>query len=323
MEEPQYSERIVKFTGVKFGTVDLRTEIAYKQILLRVFVDSQEPEAYPVIEKTKPETTPGSDGEERHSSSTKSGWTRVMTAMLSLGLNTHGSLSGGLTKTNERVEGSEMTRYTSPITQQDIDGKIWWDYGIGDDRYQEKGYTIPEAILPTVHFGFDNISPPKRNDIVITSYWSKISPTRNEPNRTQIHKLLHLFKAIGKTQRISFSNLFQIVALTANMDNLMKRNHYKAKVKMYLDSGISELPKPEEQQPEAEFLKGIEGTSVVVDADRKYIIFRLADLDLTKPIFTGLEKLKLESFPTTRNAEFKISDIYDSDWVEIYKSKFQ
>ena len=48
-----------------------------------------------------------------------------------------------------------------------------------------------------------------------------------------------------------------------------------------------------------------------------------ADLDMTKPIFTGLEKLRLEDFPTTRNAEFKVADIYDSNWEEIYKKEFQ
>ena len=243
--------------------MDLRTENAYKQIHLRVFVDSREPKAFPDIVKSKPTTTPGSDGEERRSSSTKSGWSHVVTGMLSLGLNTHGSLSGGLTKTNERTEGSEKKRYTSPITQQYKVGKIWWDYGISDDRYQENGYAMPKDILPTVHFGFDSISPPKLMDIVITSYWSKISPTRSEQNRTQIHKLLHLFRSTGKTQCISFSNLFQIIALTTNMDNLKKRNHYKAKVKMYLDSGISVPPKPEPQASgEAEFLKRIEGVRI-------------------------------------------------------------
>ena len=49
--------------------------------------------------------------------------------------------------------------------------------------------------------------------------------------------------------------------------------------------------------------------------------FAQADLNLTKPIFTGLEKLKLENFPTTRNAEFKVSDICDSDWVKDYKKE--
>ena len=44
---------------------------------------------------------------------------------------------------------------------------------------------------------------------------------------------------------------------------------------------------------------------------------------LTKPIITDLEKLRLENFPTTRNAEFKISDICDSEWVKVYKKEFQ
>ena len=248
--------------------MDLRTENAYKQIHLRVFVDSREPKAFPDIKNSKPTTTPGSDGEERHSSSTKSGRTRGISAMLSLGLNIQGSLSGTLTNSNEGIEGSEKTRYTSPITQQHKVGKIWWDYGISDDRFRENGYAMPEDVLPTVHFGFNNIPPPRHIDIVITSYWSKISPTRSETNKTQIHKLLHLFRstASDKTQCISFSNLFQIVALTADANNLMKRNHYPATVKMFLDSGISVPPKSE-PEAELESLKRIEGTSVVVDAD--------------------------------------------------------
>ena len=197
-------------------------------------------------------------------SSTTSGWNRGIAAMLSLGLNTHGSLSGSLSKSKSKTEGSEKKRYTSPITQQHKSGKIWWDYGIGDDRLQENGYPMPNDVLPSVHFRFYRKSPPKLMDIMITSYWSKISPTRSEPNRTQIHKLLHFFKLTGKTQCISFSNLFQIVALTADVNKLMKKNHYPARVKMYLDSGISVPPKPE---PEAESLEIIEGTSVVVDAD--------------------------------------------------------
>ena len=46
-----------------------------------------------------------------------------------------------------------------------------------------------------------------------------------------------------------------------------------------------------------------------------------ADLELTKPIFTDLEKLRLENFPTTRNAEFKVSDICDSKWVKNFQKE--
>jgi hypothetical protein len=257
--------------------MDLRTENAYKQIHLRVFVNSQEPKAYAVIPDIKPKSTPGSNGEVRQSSSTKSGWTRAITGIVTLGLNPQGSLTGASTKTNEKTEGSEKMQYTSPITEQDGDGKIWWDYGIDDDRYRENGYPMPEEVLPTVHFRFYDKSPPKHMDIVITSYWSKISRTRSEltRNRTKIHELLRVFRWTGKTQPISFSNLFQIVALTADVDNLIKNNYYHpAKVKMNLESGVSEplAPEPEDQRPEAESLKRIEGTPVVVDADGMYYI---------------------------------------------------
>ena len=257
--------------------MDVRTENAYKLIQLRVFVDSREPEAECVISKTQPKTTPDSNGEIRHSSSTRSGSSNVGTGSFQAGTGgLQGVFSRSSTRKNETSEGFEEIRYTSPITRKDIDGKVWWDYGIVVHRFREHGYPMPDSILPTVHFKFDNMAPPMHIDIVITSYWSKISPIQSEPNRTvtPIHKLLHLFKSdsesIDKTQCISFSNLFQIVALTANMDNLKKRNSYKEKVKMYLDSGISGFPQPEDQRPETESLKGIEGKSVVVNADRKY-----------------------------------------------------
>jgi hypothetical protein len=263
----EYSERIVKFTALDFGVPDRQTN-AYKQIYLRVLVDSRDPKAYTDIEKIKPKSTPASNGEEKHSSSTKLGWSRAIAALLSAGPNPHGSLSVSLTKISEKVEGSEKMRYTSPITKQDVDGKIWWDYGIGDVHFREIGYTIPKDVLPTVPFRFyDRKSPPKHMGVVITSYWSKISWTQpgSEPKRIKIHKFLHLFRSTGKTQPISFSNLFQIVALTADVDNLRKSNKYQpAKVKMYLDSesGVSEP-----QEPEADSLKRFEGTPVVVNAD--------------------------------------------------------
>ena len=185
-----------------------------------------------------------------------------MTAMMSRGLGFLGSLFGAFTMTNERTEGTEKTLYTSPITQHYKVGKIWWDYEIGDDRFQKEGYKMPRNDFPTVHFEFNNTSPPKLIDIAITSFWSKISPFRSEQNRTLIHKLLHLFRSAGGAQCISFSNLFQIVALTADVEKLIRRNHYAATVKIYLDSGISTPPKPE---PKAESLERTEGTSVVVD----------------------------------------------------------
>ena len=235
---------------------------AYKQIHLRVFVDSREPNAFPTIGKIKPTTTPGSDGEEKHSSSTKSGWSGAVTAMLSWGGDVLGSLFGSSTRTYERTEGSEKKRYTSPITQQHEIGKIWWDYEIGDDRFREEGYKMPEGDLPTVHFEFDDTSPPRYIDIAMTSFWSKTYPTRSEQNRNLIQKLLDLFRSAGGAQCILFSNLFQIVALTVNMDNLNKRNRYTERVKMNLDFGISATPQP---APNAESLGRIEGTSVVVD----------------------------------------------------------
>jgi hypothetical protein len=274
---PDYSERIVQFTGLDFGSRDRRTENAYKQIHLRVLVDSGDPKAYSDIEKIKPKLTPASNGEEKQSSSTKSGRSRAAAANLDVGAIPRGSVSGSFTWTNEKNDGSERVRYTSTITKQDKGGKIWWNYGIYDDNYRDYGYNMPKDVLPTVPFRFyGRKSPPKHMGIVITSYWSKIS--RTQPgSELKRKKFWHLLRPTDKTQPVSFSNLFQIVALTADVDNLRKSNIYGlVTVKMHLDSesGVSEplAPEPDDQRPEAESPKIFEGIPVVVDADGMYII---------------------------------------------------
>ena len=151
---------------------------------------------------------------------------------MTLGLNPQGALTGNSTKTNEKTESSEKMRYNSAITEHDENGKIWWDYEIDDDHYQKKGYDVPKDVLPTVRFRFFGESdepqkPPKHMDIVITSFWSKIS--LSELDSTRIHKLLHLFRSNGNSnQTISYSNLFQIVALTADVPSLLKDTYYRA-----------------------------------------------------------------------------------------------
>lgn len=268
----QYSERFVQFTGLSFGT-KLHMENTYKQIHLRVFINSQEPNAFALIPDIKPKTTPGSNGEEKQSSSKKTGWTRGITGNVTLGLNPQGSLTGNSTKTDEKTESSEKMRYNSAITEQDENGKIWWDYEIDDDHYQKKGYDVPKDFLPTVRFRFFGESdkpeePPKHMDIVMTSFWSKIS--RSKLESTRIHKLLQLFQSTGNTQTISYSNLLQIVALTADVPNLLKDTYYRALVKINLDSGLSEPHK--DLRPKAKSLKKVEVTPVVVDANGMYII---------------------------------------------------
>ena len=180
-----------------------------------------------------------------HSSSSTSGRTRGMTTGLTLGLHPQVAITGTAMKKNEETTGSEKKRYKSAITEHHSDGNVQWGFNIDDVNLQKWGIDMREDVLPTARFKFVGDSdepapPPKYMDIVITSYWSMI--LLNEQKSTWIHKLLHLFKSTGNTQSISYSNIFQIVALKADLSNLPKssESHYRAKVKVR--SGVSDPP---------------------------------------------------------------------------------
>ena len=248
---------------------------AYKQIHLRVFVDHSHPivSACPIIPEITPKTTRSSGGEEKQSTSTKSGRMSGATGSLALGLNIMGTFTGTLSRTDERSATSEKKRYNDLITENHENGKIRWDYEIDDDHFQEVGNSMPPEILPTVYFKFFDGSkspppPPPRIDVVITSYWSKVS--WSELKSTRIHKILDLFKSTDNTQTISYSNIFQIVAFTAVVPDLSKETYYPAEAEFYLESGVSEHHKC--QLSGAESLTPIENmTPVVVDASGMYI----------------------------------------------------
>ena len=259
---PQFSERFVQFTRLTLGT-EPTTDIAYKQLYLRVVVDSHQENAD--IEVIKPRRTSASDGEEKQSSSSTSSQTRNMTAAFTLGLQPQAVITGAAMKTNEETVGSERKQYNSAITEHHIDGNVRWGFSIDDVNLQKRGIDMPEDILPTVRFEFVGYSdkpapPPDYMDIVITSYWSMILPS--EPKNTWIHKLLRFFKSTSNTQTISYSNLFQIVALEANLSNLPKHTHYRAKVKVR--GGVS--GPPDVKRPAADSVN----VSVVV-VDGRYI----------------------------------------------------
>ena len=242
---PRFSECFVQFTRLIFGT-EPTTNTAYEQFYLRVIVDSQQENAD--IEVIKPKRTLDSDREEMQSTSTKSGWTRGMTAGLNLGPQPLATITGTAIKTKEETAGSEKKRYNSAITEHHIDGNVRWGFNIDDVNLRRRGIEIQEDVLPTVHFEFlgdSNVPapPPKYMDIAITSYWSMAVPSK--PKSSWVHNLSCFFRRstqTGKanTQTISYSNLFQIVAVKANLSNMPEPSHYRAKVKVR--SGVSGPP---------------------------------------------------------------------------------
>ena len=227
------SKRHVQITMLTFGNVPT-TDMPYKQFHARVVVDSKQVIAF--SDYIKPKRTPESEREEKQSSSTKTGRTHSVAPSLTIGPLPQGKLGGNSTWTNEKTTGSEKKRYTSRITQQEKHGVIWWGFNVDDLNEQEDGIDMPDDILPAVSFEFfgnSNIpaSPPKHMDIVIASYWSIIP--QSEPKSTWIRKLLHLTKSSSNTQAISYSNLFQIVALETTPSSLPERSHYSADVQVW------------------------------------------------------------------------------------------
>jgi hypothetical protein len=203
----------------------------------------------------KPTTTSDSDGEERQLLETKSGRTRGMAASLTLGPHPQAAIIGSASKTNEKSASFEKKRYNSAIIEHHIDGNVQWAFNIDDANFQKFGITMPKDVLPSARFKFlgDSIvpappeHPPKCMDIAITSYWSLILPS--EPKSTWIHKLLRSFRSTGNTPTTSYSNLFQIVALTADVSNLPELSYYRAKVKV--NSGVSGPPEVRRQAAES------------------------------------------------------------------------
>lgn len=228
-----------------------------------------------------------------------------MTASWTLGLDpTKGAITGAASamKTDEKTAGFEKKKYDSAITEHRSDGNVRWGFNVDDVNLQRWGIDMREDVLPTVCFEFVGDSnvpapPPKYMDIVITSYWSMILPSK--PKNTWIRKLLRFFRstAAGNTQTISYSNLFQIVALKADLSDLLEPSHYRAKVKVR--SGASS---PSEVKVKRKAADSIDVTLAVVDG--RYINLPTCGLESDETnIFSDLRKLNL---PTI--AKFRLSD---------------
>ena len=245
------------------------TDFAYKQIHLRIVVDSHQENAD--VKVIKPRKTPYSDGEEKQLLSMKSGRTHGMASGFTLGPHPQASVIVTATKTKEETAGSEKKLYKSTISEYHDDGKIRWGFNIDDINFQEGGFEIREDDLPTVHFEFTGDSdepeppptpPPEYMDFVITSYWKRSLPS--EPKHNWIRKLLHVFKSTGNGQIVSYFNLFQIVALNANLFKLVNPCRYRAKV--VVNPGASN---PHEVKVTRRALESVNVIPAVVDS--KYI----------------------------------------------------
>ena len=260
------------------------TSNAYEQFHLKVVVDSQQKNSR--ITDIKPKRTSHSNREVNQSSSTKKGKTRSKAAALNMGTNPTGSLSATATNTHEETASYEQTHLSSPIIEHHGKGNVRWGFNIDDFSLRKGGIDLEkwgidlqEDVMPTARFEFVGKSkvpesPPKCLDIAVISYWRMIVPS--EQKRSWIHKLLHIVKfsktpsqqpllagqrplalpVNSLTQTSSYTNLFQIVALTADLSKLRELSHYKAHV------GVNQ---PEDSvSVEREAAKSVHMTPIVV-----------------------------------------------------------
>ena len=247
------------------------SDIAYKQIYLRIVVDSHQENAG--VEVVKPKKTPYSDGEEKQLSSMKSGRTQGFASGFTAGPHPQASVTFTATKTKEGTSGFEKKLYKSAISEYDVFGKVWWGFNIDDVNFQEEGFELREDHLPTVNFEFTGDSdepeplpspPPDYMDIVITSYWKMILP--GEPKHTWIRRLLHFFKSTSNAQTASYSNLFQIVALKANLSKLQNASVCRYNAQVVVNPGASN---PHELKVTRRALESVNVIPAIVDS--KYI----------------------------------------------------
>ena len=227
-----------------------------------------------------------------------------MTVGLTLGPHPQGAIMGAVMKKNEETVGYEKKRYNSGITEHHSDGNVRWGFNIDDVNLQKWGIDMREDVLPTVRFKFIGdcnvpAPPPKCMDIVITSYWSMIIPS--EPKSTWIRKLFHFFRSTGNanSQTISYSNLFQIVALKADLSNLKEPSHYRAKVKVR--SGVSGSPDVKRKAADS-----VNVTPAVVDG-RSIFFLLTCGLEFDETNISDLQKLSTFFNPSTIT-KFRLSD---------------
>lgn len=147
------------------------------------------------------------------------------------------------THTNQNTSGSERTRNTSGISQQNMGGVIWWSFSVDDLKAQWEGTEITnEKDLPAVEFefvGVDDIpaSPPDTTEVEVLSYWSILSG-ENTGNR--------LKKALALKMG-SYSNICQIIAMHIP-SNLTTRCVYVASQNVYPGGPGSEVELKVERQ---------------------------------------------------------------------------
>lgn len=249
----QYPARHLKFLQLVFNTKQPTPEIGYRQSHIGVTIDSRvETGQIARIESRHPMRTKAFDQEEKATSTTMKG--EAISGGVAAALSMHPAVTANFNiSANSGVnEAFERRKYNSSVTQHDHDGVIEWGFNIDDMNDQARGNHMGVERLPAVEFTFVNEANtlptlPRRMDIVISSYWSfHLKSAPNPQDTRSARRLRQFFKSSrsssDSTQRISYSNLLQVVALEMVPDALPRDYQYNTKVRIRSDGVGPQAP---------------------------------------------------------------------------------
>lgn len=198
-------------------------------------------------------TTPATDGKVIEITGSKEGQSRTIAVGVVASANPSGNITANLGNSNEASTSSQVTRNMSQITEFHDDGIIDWGFDVDDSNFQQMAANTHEKLLPTVDFEFCGKASelPERMDFVVASHWSMIPPGKQASTQNSKQNWVQTFINRVKSpnnkpaQSISYSNLFQVVALKTNPSKLPTWYGYRATVDVQSTPNLQGLEHPE------------------------------------------------------------------------------
>jgi hypothetical protein len=167
----------VEFLKLSFQGRQFTSErnISYTQHFVRVAMDTTH--AATQISVDKPHRSRATADHLIEGHSQEVGWMGQIGGSIKgiLGLPTL-EATAATARTTKTTSCSQVTRYSSRITQHDCLGVAWWGFSVEDAYDKENGIEMVKDHLPTVDFEFlaeDGLAPaPQYIDVEVASYWT-------------------------------------------------------------------------------------------------------------------------------------------------------
>lgn len=201
------------------------------QFAFRVVVDSHR-RTVRVVD-AKPEDTPATEPKEKQVVTDKDTKTFGKGLDVTAAANPGAKLTISRTRAKEKAKANETTNIMSGIIQKQLYGAVSWAFDVDDQNAQLHGVKVSGDRLPFVDLAFPDVfgEPPKNMDLVVASYWSKISAPVSATERTGVWNLWKVVsKSAGNASTPSYTNLCEIVSVKTTPLLLQPKFHYCATV---------------------------------------------------------------------------------------------